>query len=200
MCNLYRMTKNPDEVAAWFDAVNAVGGANYGSEVYPGTPGLVMAEGKLKALTWGFPLVLKGKNGQPLKPKPVNNTRTDKLDSPFWRAHFAKRRCLIPVEAFAEAEGQKGAKTRTWFSSPDGDLLAIGGIWRPSEEWGACYSMIMTEAAPEVKRVHDRSPVVLARGDWDAWLKGEADEAKALCRPWHGGLEVDRTQQAWVRR
>ena len=200
MCNLYRMTKNPDEVAAWFDAVNAVGGANYGTEVYPGTPGLVMAEGKLKALTWGFPLVLKGKNGQPLKPKPVNNTRTDKLDSPFWRAHFAKRRCLIPAESFAEAEGEKGAKTRTWFSAPDGDLLAMGGIWRPSEEWGACYSMIMTGAAPEVESVHDRSPVILARDDWDVWLEGDAEDARALCQPWRGGLEVDRTQQAWVRR
>jgi hypothetical protein len=38
------------------------------------------------------------------KPKPVNNTRADKLDSFMWRYSFAKRRCLMPVTQFAEAE------------------------------------------------------------------------------------------------
>ena len=95
--------------------VGQVGNAG-GGEVYPGYPGLVVANGELRSMTWGFPLVLKGKNGQPLKPKPVNNARADKLDGFMWRYSFQERRCLIPVSAFAEAEGEKGAKTRTWFS------------------------------------------------------------------------------------
>jgi putative SOS response-associated peptidase YedK len=46
----------------------------------------------------GFPLTLKSKKtSQPLKLKPVNNTRSDKLDSFMWRYSFAERRCLIPV-------------------------------------------------------------------------------------------------------
>ena len=61
-------------------------------------------------MTWGFPLTLKGKSGQPLKPKPVNNCRTDKLDSFMWKYSFQERRCVIPVTAFCEAEGEKGAK------------------------------------------------------------------------------------------
>ena len=92
MCNLYRMTKNKNEVAAWFDVMNELGGANFGEEVYPGYPGAVVAEGMLKQMSWGFPLVMKGKSGQPLKPKPVNNTRNDKLDSYMWRYSFAERR------------------------------------------------------------------------------------------------------------
>ena len=59
-------------------------------------------------MTWGFPLVLTGKQGQKLKPKPVNNARTDKLQTAFWCDSFARRRCLIPVSEWAEAEGQKG--------------------------------------------------------------------------------------------
>ena len=66
MCNLYRMTRNVDEVALWFDAVDAVGGANFGSEVYPGYPGLVVAEGRVRTMNWGFPLQMKGKAGQTL--------------------------------------------------------------------------------------------------------------------------------------
>ena len=93
MCNLYRMTKNKDEVAKWFDAIDDLAGANFGAEVFPGYPGAVVAEGRLTQMSWGFPLVLKGSKGQLLKPKPVNNARTDKLGSPFWRARA--RRCQL---------------------------------------------------------------------------------------------------------
>jgi putative SOS response-associated peptidase YedK len=87
-------------------------------------------------MLWGFPLVLKGKNGQPLKPKPVDNTRADKLDSFMWRYSFAERRCLIPVTEFAEAEGENDAKTRTWFSLADEPIFAVAGIWRETDRWG----------------------------------------------------------------
>ena len=131
MCNLYRMTKNASEVAAWFDAVESTGGANFAAEVYPGYTGLVVAEGAVRPMTWGFPLVLKGKQGQPLKPKPVNNARTDKLATGFWRHAFEHRRCLIPLEAWGEAEGPKGRMTRTWLSLPDTPIFAVAGLWRP---------------------------------------------------------------------
>ena len=73
MCNLYRMSKNIDEVAKWFSANNAATGANFSTEVYPGYPGAVIANGEVRSLIWRFPLVLKSKNaGKPLKPKPVN--------------------------------------------------------------------------------------------------------------------------------
>lgn len=75
MCNLYRMTKSTAEVANLFKAVTGEVGNAGGGDVYPGYPGLVVANGELRSMVWGFPLVLKGKQGQPLKPKPVNNSR-----------------------------------------------------------------------------------------------------------------------------
>ena len=198
MCNLYRMTKNKDEVAAWFDVVNELGGANFGDEVFPGYPGAVVAEGKLTQMSWGFPLVMKGKNGQPLKPKPVNNARTDKLDSFFWRYSFEERRCLIPVTAWAEAEGPKGGKTRTWLARPDAELFAVAGVWRDSNEWGRCYSMVMTDAGGAAAEVHTRMPVLLREEDRAVWTQGSPEEARALCRPWEGELLLDRTDQPWA--
>lgn len=77
MCNLYRLTKPNAEVAKLFGAkLGEVGNAG-GGEVYPGNSGIVVANGELRSMAWGFPLVLKGKNEQPLKPKPVNNARAD---------------------------------------------------------------------------------------------------------------------------
>lgn len=199
MCNLYRMTKPQAEIAGLFGAVE-VASSNAGNEVYPGYPGLVVANGEVRSMTWGFPLVLKGKNGQPLKPKPVNNARADKLDGFMWRYSFAERRCLIPVTEFAEAEGEKGSKTRTWFSLPDQDVFAVAGIWRDTAEWGPAYSMVMTEACIHVADVHDRMPVILRREDWADWLDGPPDAAGLLCRPYPELMVVNRTADPWVRR
>ena len=54
--------------------------------VHPAQPGTVIrlenGERVLEQMTWGFPLVQKSKKtGLPLKPKPVNNARFDKLDT-----------------------------------------------------------------------------------------------------------------------
>ena len=200
MCNLYRMTKTTDEVAKWFDAINELGGANFGEEVFPGYPGAVVAEGRVRQMTWGFPLVMKGKSGQPLKPRPVNNARTDKLDSFFWRYSFEERRCIIPVTAWAEAEGPTGGKTRSWLSRPDAELFAVAGVWRSSDEWGDCYSMVMTDSCGAAAECHTRMPVLLATEDLARWTGGSPEEAKLLCRPWEGQLTLDRTGEPWSGR
>jgi putative SOS response-associated peptidase YedK len=201
MCNLYRMTKNASEVAAWFDAVDAAAGVNFAAEVYPGYTGLVVAEGQVRAMTWGFPLVLKGAKGQPLKPKPVNNARTDKLSSFFWRHSFEERCCLIPLTGWAEAQGAKGHMTRTWLSVPDAPLFAAAGVWRQSEEWGACFAMVMTDSAgTDASAVHERMPVLLAPEHQAHWLSAPPADALALCQPWAGALTLDQTAEAWAKR
>jgi putative SOS response-associated peptidase YedK len=158
---------------------------------------MVVADG-VRTMTWGFPLVLKGKRtGAPLKPKPVNNARTDKLDGPFWRTSFRDRRCLIPASAWAEAEGPRGGKTRTWLSLPGQDPFAIAGLWRESAEWGPVYVMIMTEACGAAAECHDRMPVILPREAWGDWRSMSAPAAKSLFVPWTGELTVERTAVPW---
>jgi putative SOS response-associated peptidase YedK len=116
MCNLYRLPADRSDVAGHFDAINRAGNAP-GGELYPGGMGMVVragAEGReLVGMTWGFPLAQIGKRGQPIKPKPVNNARADKLLTAFWKGTMIRpaQRCLIPLEAFAEAEGEPGRKT-----------------------------------------------------------------------------------------
>lgn len=197
MCNLYRMTKGTIEVANLF-AVDGDVAANYGAEVYPGYPGLVVAEGRARAMTWGFPLVLKGKQGQPLKPKPVTNAREDKVDTAFWRDSFARRRCLVPVSQWAEPRGEARRMTRSWYGLPDQDLFAVAGLWRHSAEWGAVYTMVMAESSAYMSEVHERMPVILERQDWAQWTDGGFEEALALCRTWPGPLTADHTNGRWV--
>ena len=199
MCNLYRMTKNATEVAQLFDVVAEIG-SNAGGEIYPGYSGIVIAGGKVETMTWGFPLQRKGAKGQPLKPKPVNNARTDKLSGPFWKSSFVERRCLIPLESFAEAQGKKGAMTRTWMTMPDAEVFTVAGIWRGSAEWGDCYSMVMTDASPQMSEIHNRMPVILTPDQRETWMDGSPDDAFELCRPFEGLLAIDRTDVPWAGR
>lgn len=199
MCNLYTTQKSAAEIASLF-RVEADIGANFAEEVYPGYPGAVVANGQLRSMVWGFPLALKSKKtGKPLKPKPVNNARTDKLDSFMWRYSFAERRCLIPLTAWAEAQGPRGNMTRTWLSLPDRELFAAAGIWRESEEWGECYSMVMTDAAGDAAQVHSRMPVILSPDRYHTWQAGSIEEAMALCVPYSGTLQIDQTSEPWAR-
>jgi putative SOS response-associated peptidase YedK len=197
MCNLYRMTRGVDEVAHLFDVLPDRG-ANFAEEVYPGYPGLVAAEGRARAMSWGFPLVLKGKQGQKLKPKPVTNARADKLTSSFWHDSFSSRRCLVPVSAWAEAEGKKGRMTRSWYSLPGGEPFAVAGLWRPTQEWGDAYTLVMVDGHPQMAEVHDRMPLILAQEHWPIWTGGAPDAALELCRTWQGDIEVDRTAERWA--
>jgi len=197
MCNLYRMRKSVGEIARLFDAGHEHG-ANVSGELYPGYPGLVVAEGEVRAMTWGFPLALKGKSGQRLKPRPVTNAREDKLHTPFWRDSFVRRRCLIPVDGWAEAEGRKGRMTRTWYGIDGQETFAVAGLWRATQEWGQAYTMVMVDACPQMVDVHDRMPVVLAPEDWQAWLTAEPEAAFALCRTTSAALTVDRTRELWT--
>ena len=201
MCNLYRMSKSQDEVAHFFTAIAQdlqVIPGNAPEEIYPGYPGNVLADGKVQQMAWGFPLARTGAKGQPLKPKPINNARSDKLTSPFWSASFRDRRCLIPVTEFAEAEGQRGSMTRTWFSLPDSELFAVAGFWRPTAEWGPAYTMVMCDACIHVEGVHDRMPVILPPESWSTYLGDDPRAAFDACRPYAGEMRIRRTDTPWA--
>lgn len=203
MCNLTATKKSAAEVASLFDiAPSNVTPFNVGEETYPGYPGIVIRDDgnarHLQTMTWGFPLRLKTMKPTS-KPKAVNNARDDKLLTPMWKASFQNRRCLIPLTAWAEAEGEPRKMTRTWYSVHDSDLFAVGGIWRWSGEWGDCYSMVMTEACQQMYAVHDRMPILLRPDQWDLWTRGTPEDAMGLVRTCDDTLAVDRTTVPWVK-
>ncbi len=197
MCNLYRMTRAADEVARLF-GVDFPAPGNAAAEVYPGYPAYVVAQDQLRTMHWGFPLALRGKQGQLLKPRPVNNARSDKLSGLFWQASFAERRCLIPMSAWAEAQGRPGHKTRSWLSIPGGELCAAAGLWRWSEEWGEVFSMVMVDAGPGMGDLHTRMPALITPEERATYLQGAPQAALALCRPYPGALEIAHSDEPWA--
>lgn len=201
MCNQYSVRKSAAEVAAYFGVANPIT-SNAGEEIYPGTPGLVIheqaGERMMQSMVWGFPLRLKGMRPES-KPKPVNNIAD--LRKPMWvgLARKPQWRCLIPLTRFAEAEGQKGAKTRTYFSVSGHPIAAWAGLWRESAEWGPVYAGVMTDCNEAVRPVHDRMPVLLMPDEFDRWLNGTLEDVIAFqdrCFP-DDLIEVRRTSEPW---
>ncbi len=213
MCNLYRLKVGTAEIADLFRASEWAAGSNAPEQIYPGYPGLVVrAEGEgraVEAMTWGFPLVLADARkrakaaGKVAKPRPVNNARDDKLRTGMWRHWFETpaQRCLIPFTDFAEAVGEKGKMTRTWFRVTDQDVPAWAGLWRPTDEWGRSYTGVMVDATPEYFDIHDRMPVILPAAAHDIWLRAGADEAEALVKAYPADrLAIEHTSDLWSQR
>lgn len=204
MCNLYTVRKSAAEVAAHFGVADPTQ-SNAPEEVYPGYPGVVMREEAgvrlMQSMVWGFPLRLKGMKPE-AKPKPVNNIAD--LSKNMWigLARKPQWRCVIPVTQFAEAEGEKGHKTRTWFGVKDQPIFGWAGLWRISDEWGPVYSGVMTDCNEAIRPVHDRMPVLLMPDEYDQWLQGDFDDALAFqnrCFP-DDLITMERTDEPWVKR
>jgi putative SOS response-associated peptidase YedK len=173
--------------------------------VHPKEPGWVVRQRDgqmvLEQMTWGFPVVLRGKQGQPLKPRPVNNARFDKLGA-FWKRWAAQpeHRCLIPASRYAEAVGTPGKMTETWLSVRSEPILAWAGLWRTSDEWGDCYTGVMTENAPELEHIHDRSPVILRADQWQTWLNAPLADLYVFDKPYPAdAMAVEATTRLWAR-
>ena len=205
MCNRYQ----PGDRHRIEDVFSATmqGQFNAGpSTVHPKEPGWVVrvdgGQRIIEQMTWGFPVQLRGKKGQLLKPKPVNNARFDKLTG-FWNrwAFAPENRCLIPATRFAEAVGTTGAMTETWLSVKDQEIFAWAGLWRESDEWGNCYTGVMTDNAPELAHIHDRSPVILEPDQWEDWLTAPLDDLARFDRPFPADrMTIEATDELWVKR
>jgi len=205
MCNLYTLKASGKLISDAFAAERPVNFNASEGDVYPGAPGMVVREDAaariVQSMTWGFPMRLKSmKPGS--KPKAVNNIAN--VDAFPWKfiAGNPENRCIIPLTAFAEAEGEKGSKTRTWFTLKDRPIFAWAGMWKDSDEWGAVYSGLMTECNEFVAPVHDRMPVLLHEDEYDAWLRGSLDDVRSFqdrCFP-PELMQMERTAEPWIKR
>ncbi len=109
------------------------------------------------------------------------NARSETVrEKPAFRGAFQRRRCLVPADGWFEwrkedPQGPRGGtKTPFWIHREGRLLLAFAGLW---ERWepraGAplfTFAILTAEAAPALRPIHDRMPVILPREAWTRWL------------------------------
>jgi putative SOS response-associated peptidase YedK len=122
------------------------------------------------------------------KLKPINARAERVASAPMFRAAYAKRRALVPVDSFFEwAKTQaKGAKQPYAVGMNSGEPFALAGIWeswRHPETGGIfrSFCIITTTANDLLLPIHDRMPVIVPPQAFDRWLSPlEADPRDLL--------------------
>jgi putative SOS response-associated peptidase YedK len=113
------------------------------------------------------------------------NARSETVgEKPAFRSAFRHRRCLVPADGFFEWAKSAGGKQPYHFHRADGAPFALAGLWerrqRGDEPALETFTILTTAANSVVRPLHDRMPVILQPGDYEAWLDPELDEAAHL--------------------
>jgi putative SOS response-associated peptidase YedK len=115
------------------------------------------------------------------------NARSEGItEKPAYRRAVARRRCLIPADAFYEWQRRHGRDGRPAGKLPyvirrrDGRPMALAGIWEfwradPDAEPLRSCAIVTTAANALLAPIHDRMPVILEKADWAAWLDPGTD-------------------------
>lgn len=174
MSRLFAITKGMSEIANHF-AADVPSATAVPSETIEGSPGLIVFEKDglrvLKSIPWGFPR--KGRDEPPSRIGLVAD-----LTNPMWERTVVdpRYRCLIPLTHFANPDGQKGEKTRTWFSLNRQPLTAWAGFCRNTPEFGPVFAGMTGEANEKVRPLNDRMPVLLKAEEYERWLRGDIQD------------------------
>ncbi len=139
----------------------------------------------LDVLRWGLvPYFTKDlKRAQ----RPINARSEAVATSGMFRAAFAKRRCLVPADAFYEWKALADGKQPYAIARRDGAPFAFAGLWEawrsPDGEILRTFTVLTTTANSDMALLHNRMPVILEEEDWRTWLGEVPRDPVELLRP-----------------
>jgi putative SOS response-associated peptidase YedK len=127
--------------------------------------------------------------------KPINARAETLSGLPSFRAAYAKRRALFPVDNFFEWQKIKGPKQPYAIAMKSGEPFALAAIWeswrRPvTGEIIRTFCVITTEANALVARIHNRMPVIIPPEAYDRWLSPAEPDPRDLLVPYPAGLMI----------
>jgi putative SOS response-associated peptidase YedK len=146
-------------------------------------------ERHLDRLWWGL-IPFWTKEAAP-KLKPINATAERVASAPMFRAAYAKRRCILPVDNFFEwaKVKAKGPKQPYAVAMKSGEPFALAAVWEgwrhpESGEVVRTFAVITTGANELLAGIHDRMPVILPPEAFDRWLAPVEPDPRDLLVPY----------------
>ena len=99
----------------------------------------------------------------------------------MFRKPALESRCLVPASHYFEWEGEGKAKIKQRIKVPDKKMMYMAGIFRREQgETHAVFSIITRDAAPQIRHIHDRMPVILDEVAAKQWLTSGANVESVL--------------------
>ena len=148
----------------------------------------------LSVLTWGLlpHFIADPKTAR----RPINARAETAATSPLFRDAFARRRCLIPADAYYEWRALPDGKQPYAIARADAAPLALGGLWEGHRsiegEVTRSFAILTVTASPDLRPLHERMPLVLDPAHWPAWLGEVEADVRPLLR-----AAVPGTLRAW---
>ncbi len=151
---------------------------------------VIRTPGKLELLRWG--LVPSWAEDVAAGNRFINARMETAPRAPAFRDAFRGRRCLVVVDGFYEWQGKGKARRPFHVRRPDGKPFALAGLWerwvsRDGEVVESC-AVLTGDSSGVVAGLHDRMPVVLPPGAYDAWIDPATPDAAAMMVPSSEGL------------
>lgn len=174
MCGRYWMDEGDEALAEIIAQMQRVDSKVklYG-EVCPGDHAPVICRSRsgkpmVYPMEWGFRMA----NG-----KRVINARSETAcDRPLFQESMLLRRCLLPMSAYYEWEKRGRDRIRYRIRPEEAGLCCLAGIYRYEED-RPVFTVLTQEAAPEIRFIHPRMPVILPYNEREAWLESGVQPA-----------------------
>lgn len=191
MCGRYTDPSSYDATIEEFSITNVVPDLSkwtFRFNIAPQTNALAIfnrdGERTLAPFFWTF-IPPWSKDGKPGKFSTIN-ARDDKIvESKLYGPSFKSKRCLVPAGGFYEWQGKRKPKQPYHIHRVDERPLAFAGVWshwrsRETGEESNSFAIITTSPNGVMSPIHDRMPVILEGGDYDAWLDPSHQDVQAL--------------------
>ena len=131
-----------------------------------------------RAMRWG--LVPMWAKDLSIGSRAINARIETAAEKPVFRGAWKSRRCLVPASGFYEwreaAPPGRAKRTRMPFyvTRADGKPLTFAGLWERWQDGMLSFTILTTEAGPELQSLHSRMPVMLSAQNTAPWLAGES--------------------------
>ena len=195
MCGRFAQRRPPTEVARLFKTKGATPNVGARFNIAPTTDVLAIAydrtktERRMGTLRWG--LIPAWAKDAKIAMSLINAKSETLTEKPSFREAFARRRCIIPADAFYEWKVEGKAKQAFAAVRRDGAPLAFAGLWErwrdeASGELIRTCTIVTTQANETCAPIHHRMPVILADDAHGRWLGEDEttlDELSALLTP-----------------
>ena len=158
---------------------------------------------ELRVVRWG--LVPSWAKDRSIASRMINARAETVTGKPAFRRAFTARRCLVPADGYYEWAAAAGAapagrgrgRSQPFFIHPrDGGVLAFAGlyeVWQdrsrdpddPDARLWTC-TVLTTAAQGDLRRIHDRMPLVVPPERYGAWLDPgltDPEELRGLLAP-----------------
>ena len=176
MCGRFSLSSNLEELQKEFS--NEISGnfpAKY--NISPGQSPVVISLKKnnfyLNKIHWGFKVPKLGKL--------VINARSETIiEKPLFKNLLLQNRCLIPANSWFEWDNEKKPYL---IKHKKNDIIAFAGLQRIEENKERSFVIITTDAEKDLKKIHNRTPLVINKENFLLWLGNDYEKAGNVLKP-----------------